>query len=150
MNIDNAPIYNPITSESLSPVWEDFITSVADVLTGTWDYTNRKFVYSAITTVPSRQTLLRQNNSLTFLIQFDVNVNLSGTIKFGSIAVTSKQEVGMLGGFLSIYDGNSLVPLGASCLNDTITLPTYSSTNGSVTIQGTILAKNENLNKELI
>ena len=140
MKVNEAPIHNNIVYGFIvEPAWEYFLTEVSDALVGEWEYNSKRVPTLNSVIKPSRVVINKAGKSINFLIQWDVNVVLNGSLVFAD------KSLSMLGGKLTVYDGDTLLTNSANCINDTITLPSYTSTNGSVTIQGTILTKKQGI-----
>lgn len=137
MKVSNSPITDQINSNGGKTLdsWSTFFTEVSDALQGEFDYTNRNSV-SAGVNPPNRIIVCKQGYLIYFLIEWDSDQNLGG----GTLTFTDK-SLTMRKGNLIIIDGSTLTTETALCENDVITLPSFTSSNGSIRIQGTILTK---------
>lgn len=133
MKVNNVPRDSLINGFVITPSWEYFFSNISDALKGSYEYTKRNPTASGVT--PTDVIVNRNGHLIHFLITWTSDVTLSGTLVFPN------KSLSMHGGKLMIIDGDVLQTVTASCINDTITLPSYTSSNGSVTIQGTILTK---------
>jgi len=137
MKVSNSPKSDPIIPGSKThDSWISFFAEVSDALRGEFVYSKRKVTAVGVD-APDTIIVNKQGYSINILIEWNTDKNLnSGTLTF------VEKSMSMLKGNLMVIDGSTLDTSTAVCENDTITLPNFTSSNGSIRLQGTILTKN--------
>lgn len=137
MKVSNVPKSTPIVEGyPTTSIWSSFFAEVGDALKGEYVYSKRKVTASGVD-APDNVIVNKQGYLITILIEWNSNKNLNaGTLTF------EDKSMSMLPGNLMVIDGSTLESSTAVCENDVITLPNFTSSNGSIRLQGTVLTKN--------